>query len=541
MRRISLYDYVLASAVLLMVWKVVAVIVSSQILPPPEEVFSAFFESIKETDFWKDFGISAYRAVVSIVLAWSIAFPLGVIIGFSKRVDRLVTPLIYMTYPIPKLVLLPVIFLFFGLGDISKIALITLIVFFPILVSTRDGVEGVDQKYFDSMRSLGASDTDILREVAVPAALPSSFTALRITAGTAISVLFVVESFAGSNGLGYYIQNAWTMIEYTQMFVGIIGMSLLGLMLFETFALLERRVCRWKSPPDERDESPSFVQRVIVYAQMIKLSHTVFAFPFALSAVVLVSNDYDMTVEVLFWIVMSVIFARSAAMGFNRIADAAIDSRNPRTASRHIPTGKLGMNEGIIFVIISSMLFVASAGMISLLCLILSFPVLALLFAYSYTKRFTWGSHIVLGLAIGLVPMAVWVAITGEISYDMAALSLALWTYITGFDILYACQDTDFDRKEGLHSIPVRFGVRSAMNISKALHMVSVISLASLYWLFDLSPLYMIVIAVIAVLFVIEHRLVRPEDLSRMDVAFYNVNSLISLLVLGAVLIGVYA
>jgi 4-hydroxybenzoate polyprenyltransferase len=247
-----------------------------------------------------------------------------------------------------------------------------------------------------------------------------------------------------------------------------------------------------------------------------------------------------MTVEMLFWIVMSMIFARSAAMGFNRVADAAIDSRNPRTAERHIPSGELGMNESLVFVGLSSALFVVSAGMLSLTCLVLAFPVLGLLFAYSYTKRFTWGSHVVLGLAIGMVPMAVWVAVTGEISIEIGVLSLALWTYITGFDILYACQDIDFDRSEGLHSIPVRFGARKAMLISTVMHVVSVISLGSLYWLFALSPVYLIVVAVIAVLFVMEHRLVRPEDLSRIAVAFYNVNSIISLLVLGAILAGVY-
>lgn len=274
------------------------------------------------------------------------------------------------------------------------------------------------------------------------------------------------------------------------------------------------------------------------YGKMIKFSHTVFALPFALSAAVLVHRVTPLTLGTLFWIVAAMASARSAAMGFNRLADAAIDAENPRTAVREIPRGTISLAQAALFVTASTILFVVSAAMLSELCFWLSFPVLAVLFAYSYTKRFTWLSHMVLGFAIGMAPMAVWVAATGAISWRIGILSLALLTYIAGFDILYACQDTHFDRSAGLHSIPERFGIGRAMRISELLHAASVLSLASLYWLFPLHALYFAFVAAIAALFVVEHSLVHKDDLSRIDIAFFHVNSAISLLVLAAIVSG---
>jgi len=278
--------------------------------------------------------------------------------------------------------------------------------------------------------------------------------------------------------------------------------------------------------------------KAVVYSRMIKLSHTIFALPFALAAVVLVHRISPIDVRTVFWILMAMAGARSAAMGFNRLVDACIDAKNPRTASRAIPAGAISRNEAAAFIISSSLLFLLSAAMLSPLCLWLSFPVLAVMFAYSYTKRFTWLNHVVLGFAIGMAPMAVWVAVTGKISGDIAVLSLALITYIAGFDILYACQDAEFDRKEGLYSIPSRFGIAPAMRVSELLHGISVISLLALYWLFSLSPAYLVFVGIIAVLFVIEHKLVNPHDLSKIDMAFFHVNSIISVLVFFAVLSG---
>ena len=367
--------------------------------------------------FWSNFGISTYRVVISIALAWCLAFPLGIFIGYSQKMDRYFSPLIFLTYPIPKMVFLPVLILLFGLGDVSKIALITMIVFFQILISTKEGVSAVDRKYIDSMHSMDASNKDILREAIIPAALPNSFTALRIVTGTSISVLFFVEYFAGSSGLGYKISEAWTNLQYTQIFVYIIAMSLLGLALYEAFTYMERRLCRWKEieETDQTVISTTPLKKVAAYAQMIKLSHSVFAIPFGLAALVLLARDNPITFAMVFWVVLAIIGARSAAMGFNRVVDAAFDAKNPRTKMRHIPSGTLTMREGLIFVVASAAVFVMSAAMLSPLCFWLSFPVLGVVMGYSYSKRYTAASHIILGISIGLMPLGASVAVTGTI------------------------------------------------------------------------------------------------------------------------------
>lgn len=538
MNRQRLLGYILSLAVCIMVWKLAAVVIDSNVLPGPEETFLAFFDAAQTGAFWSDFLISTYRVAVSIAVAWLLAFPLAVFIGYRRRVDRYVSPLIFLTYPIPKMAFLPVIILLFGLDDLSKIILITIIVFFQILVTTKEGVSGIDQKYIDSMRSMNASEGDILREAIVPAALPSSFTALRIVTGTAISVLFFTESFAGSSGLGYFIVNAWNWGQYTQIYVGILAMSLLGIVLYEAFTFAERRMCRWREAPEEAADSP-LLAKAATYARMIKVSHTVFALPFGLAALVILGRDHAVTFEMVFWAILAIVGARSAAMGFNRIADAAIDARNPRTKERHIPSGSLTTREATAFVALSSFLFIGSAAMLSWTCFILSFPVLVFLFAYSYAKRVTWASHLMLGLAIGMMPLGVSIAITGGASLEVLVLSMGLMLYIAGFDILYSCQDVDFDRREGLFSMPANLGVDRAMAISSALHAASVLCLASLYWLVPLSPVYLAFTAAIVVLFVLEHRLVRPDDLSKIDVAFFNVNSVISVLVFASILFGV--
>lgn len=282
----------------------------------------------------------------------------------------------------------------------------------------------------------------------------------------------------------------------------------------------------------------NILSKSLVYSRMIKFSHTIFALPFALAAVVLVHREFPLDAVTLFWIIMAMVGARSTAMGFNRIADASIDARNPRTAGREIPSGVISTGEAVFFISISAMLFILSAAMLSPLCFFLSFPVLLLLLFYSYTKRFTWLSHFILGLAIGLAPMAVWVAVTGTLSGRIVVLSLALLTYIAGFDILYACQDVEFDKQERLQSMPAVFGIRKALNISTVLHVVSVVCLAGLYWLFPLSPVYLGCVAIIALLFYTEHRLVNADDLTKVNIAFFHVNSIISVLVFLAILSG---
>jgi 4-hydroxybenzoate polyprenyltransferase len=547
MNRQRAFGYLLSLAVGLMVWKVASLLVSSPILPSPEATFqalmdTAFFDPAKTSAFWSNFGISAYRVVVAIALAWCLAFPLGIFIGYSQKMDRYFSPLIFLTYPIPKMVFLPVLFVFFGIGDTTKILLIALIVFFQILVATKEGVSAIDRKYIDSMRSMNATNRDILREAIIPAALPSSFTSLRIVTGTAISVLFFAEAFAGSTGLGYMIYNAWGLLQYTQIFVGIIAMSILGLALYEGFTFMERRLCRWKEIPEETEtgDERSLLNKVVAFAQMIKLSHSVFAVPFGLAALVLLAKDNTITFAMVFWVVLAIIGARSAAMGFNRVVDARIDAKNPRTRMRHIPSGTLTMREGLIFVMVSAGVFVMSAAMLSPLCFWLSFPVLGVVMGYSYSKRFTAASHIILGISIGLMPLGASVAVIGTIPPGILVLGLALTTYIAGFDILYSCLDVEFDKQEGLWSMPSRYGVMNALVISSALHVVSFISLAALFWIYSMGMIYLVGTAVIGVMFVVEHLLVRPADLSRVNVAFFNVNAVISILVFASVLLGVY-
>jgi 4-hydroxybenzoate polyprenyltransferase len=277
--------------------------------------------------------------------------------------------------------------------------------------------------------------------------------------------------------------------------------------------------------------------KVVDYGRMIKFSHTVFALPFALSAVVLAQREVPLTWAPLAWVLVALVAARSAAMGFNRIVDAQLDARNPRTAGREIPAGTLGRRQAGWFVAASSLVFVAAAAMLGRLCLWLSVPVLVVLCGYSYTKRFTWLSHLVLGLAISLAPLGAWIALTGRVQWPILLLSGALLTYIAGFDIIYACQDADYDRGAGLHSIPARFGLRRALWVSTGLHGVSFLFFLLIHFAFDMHPVYLATVAVIGILLVVEHRLVDPGDLSRVQVAFFHVNSLISVVLLAGVLL----
>jgi 4-hydroxybenzoate polyprenyltransferase len=276
--------------------------------------------------------------------------------------------------------------------------------------------------------------------------------------------------------------------------------------------------------------------RLVTYGRMIKLSHTVFALPFALSAAVLAQRSHPLSGADLVWLLLAMVGARSAAMGFNRIADAGVDARNPRTEGREIPAGRISAAHAGGFVVLFSALFILSAGMLGQLPLILSGPTLAILFLYSYTKRFTWLAHLYLGFAISLAPAGAWVAITGGFSPEILLLSLALMTYIAGFDILYACQDAEFDRAEGLRSIPARFGIRPSLLTARGLHLVSFGALLGLIPAFGLGPIYIFFTLLIGGLMVVEHCLVRPDDLSRIDIAFFHVNSLISVLLFLGVL-----
>ena len=237
--------YAVVILVLGFIWKGASAALGGLILPAPEDAVAAFAQALGTPIFWVHFAASAYRAVAAMALAWLTAFPLGLVMGSVPGVDALLAPFIFLTYPIPKIVLLPVFLLLFGLGDSAKIAMIALILGYQILVTTRDGVKSIHPKYFDSVRSLGGSKRHVLREVLLPAALPHGFTALRLGTGVSVAVLFFVESFATTRGLGYMIMDAWGALDYLTMFSGILGMSLLGAALYEIANYLERRACRW--------------------------------------------------------------------------------------------------------------------------------------------------------------------------------------------------------------------------------------------------------------------------------------------------------
>lgn len=282
--------------------------------------------------------------------------------------------------------------------------------------------------------------------------------------------------------------------------------------------------------------SQYFLKKTRVYGKMIKFSHTIFALPFALSAVVLAWQSHPISWPDLAWILVAMVGARSAAMGFNRIADAAIDGKNPRTAIREIPSGVLSVKEAILFVGLSSLAFMLASAMLSRLCFFLSVPVLGALFFYSYTKRFTRYCHLYLGFAISLAPVGAWVAITGTLAPGVVFLAASLWTYIAGFDILYACQDMDFDREQGLFSLPSQLGPQTAMAVSSVLHGMTMGFFLAMFFAFGMHPVFLVFLAGIGVCLVVEHRLVNPKDLSRINIAFFHMNSIVSVALLAGVL-----
>jgi len=264
---------------------------------------------------------------------------------------------------------------------------------------------------------------------------------------------------------------------------------------------------------------------------MIKFEHTLFALPFAYMGAVLGSVyvfDRLPTWSEIGWITLAMIGARTAAMGLNRIIDRAIDARNPRTENRAIPAGLLSSLEVWLFIVISFvLLFVATSNLDPLSMKLLPIAVIFLV-GYSYTKRFTWACNIILGLTIGLAPLGAWVAVTGQIDITVMVfyLAVALWT--AGFDVLYACQDMEFDQKEGLHSIPARFGIVRALWIAMVFHLLTATGLLSLIWLADLSWFYIIGMIIAYIILIYEHRLVSPNDLTRLNTAFFTMNGVLS-------------
>ncbi len=238
-------EMTIAMLIIIGLWYALAIFIKNQMLPTPWEAVTEFFRIFRST-IWVHFYVSAYRVVVSLLVSFAAAVPLGLLIGREEVIDRFISPVIYLIYPLPKIVFLPLVFLFFGLGDFPKIFMISMIVAFQILVTARDAAKGVPQQSIYSMTSLGASKWQIFYHVIWPSCLPKVLTSLRISLGTAIAVLFFVETFATTEGLGYFIMDSWSRSEYSEMFAGIIGMSILGLILYIIVDIIDARWCKWQ-------------------------------------------------------------------------------------------------------------------------------------------------------------------------------------------------------------------------------------------------------------------------------------------------------
>jgi len=270
------------------------------------------------------------------------------------------------------------------------------------------------------------------------------------------------------------------------------------------------------------------------YGRLIRFSHTVFALPFAFASVALAWVNYPVTIHSLAWILAAMVAARSAAMGFNRLADRKFDALNPRTSSWELPKGKVKVWEAVLLTTVASLFFIYAAYRLNPLCFTLSPPALAIVFFYSLTKRFTWASHLFLGLALALAPVGAWLAISGTPSSpaDLVipfSLGLAVLFWLAGFDIIYSLQDYEFDRRHGLYSIPARFGVSAGLRLSSLFHLITVMFLLIVGLGARLGVIYWAGAAAVSLILFWEHRLVRPNDLSRINKAFFDLNAYVSL------------
>ena len=264
-----------------------------------------------------------------------------------------------------------------------------------------------------------------------------------------------------------------------------------------------------------------------VTLEMIKWEHSIFALPFALCGAMLAAGGVPAWHQ-LAWIIVAMISARSAAMAFNRVADAAIDAANPRTQTRALPAGTLTPSFVTTFVVVSCAVFVLAASQLNHLTLILSPLALAIVLLYSYTKRFTRWSHLVLGFALGIAPAAAWIAVRASLDPRILLLTAAVTFWVGGFDVLYACQDFDFDREAGLHSLPRYFGIRAALAISRLFHVIMLLLLIALVITFGLGKFAIAGVVAVAILLAYEHSLVSSHDLSKLNAAFFTMNGVIS-------------
>jgi 4-hydroxybenzoate polyprenyltransferase len=271
----------------------------------------------------------------------------------------------------------------------------------------------------------------------------------------------------------------------------------------------------------------AFLKNLKITLEMIKWEHSIFALPFAFCGAMLAAGGLPAWRQ-LAWIVVAMVSARSAAMAFNRLADVSIDAANPRTATRALPVGQLTPSFVTTFVLASCGIFVLAASQLNRLTLMLSPVALAIILLYSYTKRFTRWSHLFLGFALGIAPAAAWIAVRGSIDPRILLLTAAVTFWVGGFDVIYACQDHDYDRSHGLHSLPRYFGIRNALIIARLFHIVMLGLLVALIATFGLGKLAFVGVFVVAALLLYEHALVRHDDLSNLNAAFFTMNGVIS-------------
>lgn len=279
--------------------------------------------------------------------------------------------------------------------------------------------------------------------------------------------------------------------------------------------------------------------RIRTYASFVRFSHSVFALPFALAGALLAAQRTPIGWQTVVWIVVAMVGARSAAMGFNRLVDARIDALNPRTANRELPRGAMSRREAIAFVTIASGVFVVAASRLNLVCLALSPVALAIVFWYSLAKRYTTWTQLFLGLAMAVAPVGGWLAADGGRGWEPWLLAAAIGLWVGGFDVLYACQDLEFDRAHHLRSIPVRFGVGASLAISRIMHVMAVVCLVALAWVAPLGAVYLIGVSGVAVLLVYEQSLVGADDLTRVKRAF-DLNGYVGILYLLVLIAALY-
>jgi 4-hydroxybenzoate polyprenyltransferase len=281
------------------------------------------------------------------------------------------------------------------------------------------------------------------------------------------------------------------------------------------------------------------LHKLRTYLSFVRFSHSVFALPFAFAGALLASRQSPITPIVVGWILAAMVAARSAAMGFNRLVDARFDALNPRTANREIPRGAMTQREATLFVVIASAIFVYAAWRLNPICLLLSPVALAIVFWYSLAKRYTTWTQLFLGLAMAVAPVGGWLAVGGRGGWEPWLLAAAIGAWVGGFDVLYACQDIDFDRGHGLRSIPVKFGVPAALAISRVMHVVAVICLLGLPWVTPLPRFYLAWVGIVALMLIYEQSLVRADDLSQVKRAF-DMNGYVGILYLVVLAVSIY-